>query len=433
VSIEEQNARNSIVVEALHAVVEQQSESTIVSIASTVRSLASARRRSYSASSLRSDVLRHDMLDRLTNYRSDVADPLVTIAQRVLLRLGARRLVPSQRSLAPSKPNTGVAMKLGSAARCAVTIVSLLTLASCLRHHTATTTTRTVRTDATTPASLPPEATACQTVADCDRIPMPAESERNGGFCCNVCGGYLAVNRAWQARQPVCDSSTRGACPVSCAEAMPPPVACEAGRCVLTYPPVQTACHADHECVAVPRLLPDARSNGTCRIACGEFVVGNREWQAWSAVLWENASVVGQCAPECARSLAGAMCVSGQCVARPIRTYRVNHMDLRAPSTVGSLDAASVARVVGANVTRFAACEERPRAIDPIGYEGFRMQFVIGADGRATEIDAGEVAYHLPDIASCMVRVIQGLQFDRPDGGASVRVDYPMGVAFDAR
>jgi len=281
--------------------------------------------------------------------------------------------------------------------------------------------------------ALQAEATVCQTSADCELVAQRAEMERNGGPCCAVCGGYLALNRAYHARQPVCDSSTRGACPVSCAEGRPPPVSCEAGHCALVYPPVQATCQSDRDCVVVPRLVPDAPATG-CRLACGQYVAGNREWDAWAAGLWQSASVTGVCAPDCVdRLLPDASCTGGQCVIRAPSVVRLVRVDLRTPAVIGPLSAPAIAGVVASAQARFAACQERPRSIDPIGYAGFEMQFVVGADGRASDVDPGELASHLPDVAACMTQVVGALQFPRPPGGGTVRVRYPMGAAFETR
>lgn len=281
--------------------------------------------------------------------------------------------------------------------------------------------------------SYPPEATACTAASDCERVSLRDDMELNGGPCCSVCGGYVALNRAYQARQPACDARVRGSCPVSCTEGRPPPVACEAGHCVLTYPPVVATCTSDSDCVSVPRLLTNAPANA-CRIACGQYVAGSREWDAWAASLWQNTSVTGVCPPDCSdRLLPSAMCVATQCVLRAPSVVRLTRVDLRAPTATGTLPAAAIASVVAQNQGRFLTCQERPRSIDPIGYAGFEMHFDLGADGRVATIDAGELADHLPDIAACMTRVIRELQFPRPTGGATVRVAYPMGAAFETR
>lgn len=282
-------------------------------------------------------------------------------------------------------------------------------------------------------AEAPPEAIACQAASDCERVSLRAPSEQSGGPCCAVCGGYAAVNRAYQARQPVCDPLARGACPVGCAEGRPPPVACEAGRCVLTYPPVSATCANDSDCVAVPALLPGAPPGG-CRLACGQYVAGNRKWDAWAASLWQNTSVVGACPETCVdRPLASAACVAGRCALRAPSTIRTTRVDLRTPTVKGPLSAAAVAGVVAASRGQLEACHERPRPIAPIGYVGFQMTFVVGSDGRVTDANAGALADHLPDIASCMTRVLRSLQFPQLSGGGTARVDYPVGAAFETR
>ena len=130
----------------------------------------------------------------------------------------------------------------------------------------------------------------------------------------------------------------------------------------------------------------------------------------------------------------GARCLDRHCVPRPRSAIRVVRVDLRTPSVTGATSSAEVARVVTASLGPLQACRERPRAIAPIGYEGLRMQFTIGRDGRTMEdIDRGEVAYQLPDIATCMANVIRSLQFPRPSDGHDQRVDCPMGAEFEAR
>lgn len=281
--------------------------------------------------------------------------------------------------------------------------------------------------------SYPLEATACNATADCERVSLRDAMELTGGPCCAVCAGYAALNRAWQARQPVCDPRARGACPVSCAEARPPPVACEAGRCVLTYPPIQAACSSDTACITVPRLLESAPASG-CRLACGQYVAGTRDWDAWASSLWQNTSVIGVCPHDCVeRLLPSASCVGGRCVIRAATVLRLGRVDLRAPTVTGSVSSAEIASVVTASLGRLTACEERPRSIEPIGYVGFQLHFVVGADGRVTDLDPGEIANHLPDIAACMARVIRDLRFPRPPDGGTTRVEYPMGAAVEAR
>ncbi|MEI8255434.1 MAG: hypothetical protein WCJ30_07135, partial [Deltaproteobacteria bacterium] len=213
----------------------------------------------------------------------------------------------------------------------------------------------------------------------------------------------------------------------------PPPVACEAGQCVLTYPPVLASCRSDNDCIAVPDLLTGAPA-GSCRVACGHYVAGNRDWDAWAASHWQNTSVTGVCPPACVdRLLPAATCVETRCVLRAQSVVRVTRVHLRTPTVTGALQGDAVASVLAANQGQFLACRERPRAMDPIGYEGFQLRLTIGADGRITEVDPGEIADHLPDIATCMTRVIRALQFPRPADGRAVRVDYPVGAAFETR
>lgn len=278
-----------------------------------------------------------------------------------------------------------------------------------------------------------PDATACRATTDCERVPLRAPIEANGGPCCSVCAGYAAVNHAFQARQPVCDPLKRGACPVSCMEARPPPVACEGGQCVLTYPPLQASCASDSDCVVVPSLLPNAPAGG-CRVACGHYLAGSREWDAWASGLWQSPSVTGVCPEGCVDPLLpAAACVAGQCGIRAPSVIRVSRVDLRVPIATAPLSGAEITSVVSAAKAALTSCKERPRSIEPIGYAGFEAHFLVGSDGRTTKIDVGELAYHLPDIAACMVSVIRGLQFPRPVGGATVAVEYPMGAAFEAR
>lgn len=278
-----------------------------------------------------------------------------------------------------------------------------------------------------------PEATACRATADCERVPLRAEVELNGGPCCTVCTGYAAVNHAYQARQPVCDPAKRGACPVSCMEARPPPVACEAGQCVLTYPPLQATCASDSDCVVVPSLLPNAPAGG-CRVACGAYTAGNRDWDAWASGLWQNPGVTGVCPEGCVDPmLPAAACVAGQCGIRAKAVVRVTRVDLRVPTVTGPLTSAAVASVVTASLAQLTSCKERPRSLAPIGYAGFQVHFIVGADGRTAEIDPGELRNHLPDIAVCMVAVIRGLQFPRSAGAGTSSVEYPMGAAFETK
>lgn len=354
------------------------------------------------------------------------------------------------------RPNRCMMLSMSTTRSFTAVVLALVAVVSCGRSNRATsalrpgdTTASPERIDSSTPPEsehegatpsdaararvYPPEATDCQAAADCVRVSLRADVELNGGPCCAVCAGYVALNRAYHARQPVCDEASRGACGFSCPEGRPPPVTCEAGNCVLTYPPVRTTCQSDSECVTVPRLLPNAPPSG-CRIACGQYIAGNREWDAWAAGLWQNTSVTGACPPNCVdRLLPAAACAAGQCQIRAQSVVGVVRVDLRTPTVTGSLSAAEIVSVVTSGQGQFTSCQERPRSLNPIGYAGFQMQFVVGADGRVGDIDAGEIANHLPDVAECMTRVIRGLQFPLQTSGGTTRVEYPMGAAFETR
>src|SRR5262249_17288485 len=150
---------------------------------------------------------------------------------------------------------------------------------------------------------------------------------------------------------------------------------------------LRAACGSDSDCVVVPDLLPNGPAGG-CRIACGRYTAGSRDWDAWASSLWQNTSVTGVCPDGCVdRPLPAASCVAGQCVIRAPIVVRVTRVDLRAPTTTGPLSSAAVASVVTASQGQLTACKERPRSIGPIGYAGFQVRFVIGADGRTTEVD----------------------------------------------
>lgn len=215
---------------------------------------------------------------------------------------------------------------------------------------------------------------------------------------------------------------------MSCAQGAPPPVACEAGRCVLAFPPAVTACSNDHECVSVPRL--DLRApEGSCRLACGQYIAAHRDWDAWRGMLWQNASVTGPCPETCVeRPLPSARCVAGQCALRPPTAVRTTRVDLRAPSANGPLTAAIVTNVITALLPQLVACRQRPRSVAPIGYVGFTARLTVGADGRVTSADTGELGNHLPDIAACMATALRGASFARTS--AVTTIEYPMGAAF---
>lgn len=97
---------------------------------------------------------------------------------------------------------------------------------------------------------------------------------------------------------------------------------------------------------------------------------------------------------------------------------------LGAATMMGAFDRAVLTRVVRAELISLRACYERELAKAPVAAGRLDVAFTIEADGRVGGVSMGSRA--TPGLAACVTRIVSGLRFPPPPGGASVRVSYPM-------
>ena len=54
------------------------------------------------------------------------------------------------------------------------------------------------------------------------------------------------------------------------------------------------------------------------------------------------------------------------------------------------------------------------------------MRFVIGSDGRVSEVKGEGSTLNSPEMEECMVSAIKAIEFPRPAAGGAVEVSYPF-------
>jgi hypothetical protein len=99
--------------------------------------------------------------------------------------------------------------------------------------------------------------------------------------------------------------------------------------------------------------------------------------------------------------------------------------DAPASQVPGRLAPDVIQRVVRQSFNTFRACYEDGLRRDPKLRGLITVRFVIGSDGRVTNVGNG--GSDMPDggVVSCVVRGFYGLSFPQPEGGI-VTVTYPI-------
>jgi hypothetical protein len=276
----------------------------------------------------------------------------------------------------------------------------------------------------------PPEATACHSNSDC--IVAAVEDEGGDGLCCPRCNEYEALNRTWAAQSSPCDRQKRGVCAMSClmSNGPGPRAVCASQRCFLSYPPMASKCNADHDCTALPALLPTVSSDG-CRIACGQYVFAAREDAAAVEYLHRDAHASGTCSASCVDRIPDTTCRANRCVPVDATPFRVRSATATAPTITGPATTVDVQSVVYRNLGQFASCSERPRAIRRTTSFAFELGFFIDGEGHVATVDTRRISANFPDIASCIESLMQKWQFARPLGARRAEVRYPVNLAFE--
>lgn len=93
-------------------------------------------------------------------------------------------------------------------------------------------------------------------------------------------------------------------------------------------------------------------------------------------------------------------------------------------TSVGSIDAAVLARVLRSELDKLRSCYDRELATNPLLAARIEVVFTIAADGRVAGVSAGTKAPVL--LGQCLSLVIAGVRFPALQGGSSVRVTYPL-------
>ena len=96
---------------------------------------------------------------------------------------------------------------------------------------------------------------------------------------------------------------------------------------------------------------------------------------------------------------------------------------LGAASVTGELDTAIVRRYLKRSLQKLRYCYEKALLATPALHGALTLHFVIGADGKTTEVTAAGVD---EGVATCMADVVKTLEFPKPKGGGVVQVSYPL-------
>lgn len=92
------------------------------------------------------------------------------------------------------------------------------------------------------------------------------------------------------------------------------------------------------------------------------------------------------------------------------------------PSVSGLLSPEGVRRVLMASDPRMRACHARGFAENPEAAGRVVVEFIISVDGRVSSASVRDATLAVRGVADCVVEVVRGLRFARPEGGTAARV-----------
>ena len=106
------------------------------------------------------------------------------------------------------------------------------------------------------------------------------------------------------------------------------------------------------------------------------------------------------------------------------RPSDVPSVSIGQPNVVGDLDKAIIRRYIKRNIQKITYCYEKELLTKPTLEGTVTAQFFIALDGAVAKSEASGVD---PEVAACVARVIKGIEFLKPKGGAAgVQVNYPF-------
>jgi hypothetical protein len=93
------------------------------------------------------------------------------------------------------------------------------------------------------------------------------------------------------------------------------------------------------------------------------------------------------------------------------------------PNAQGDLDKAIIRRYVKRNIQKVQYCYEKQLLGSPALSGTLMVQFFIRPDGKVGSATGSGVD---PEVAACVVKVIESIEFPKPQGGGGVQVNYPF-------
>ena len=101
------------------------------------------------------------------------------------------------------------------------------------------------------------------------------------------------------------------------------------------------------------------------------------------------------------------------------------------PLVLGSIDKATVDRIVKQHLPSIRACYERELGRTPTLRGKLSVKFVIGKDGGVSTVSSRNDSLKTPAVSNCVHSRFMRMTFPKPRGGGIVTVNYPL--VFDAR
>jgi hypothetical protein len=118
---------------------------------------------------------------------------------------------------------------------------------------------------------------------------------------------------------------------------------------------------------------------------------------------------------------------------QPVVCRLAQHADVRDPpclaaDVTGGIDAATVRRVVRANLGQVRHCYERALEVNPSAEGTISLRWVIGADGQVVAANVEESSVPVASLGECVTAAVRRWRFPMPDDTVAV-VRYPFSLA----
>ncbi len=102
--------------------------------------------------------------------------------------------------------------------------------------------------------------------------------------------------------------------------------------------------------------------------------------------------------------------------------------ELPSPPDLTADDSAGIGEAIRRQLPRLRHCWEEALKSDPQMTARLAVSFVIGPDGRVTEVDFEHGGGATDDLEACLAEVLREAPFPSPAGGGTIEVTYPFNI-----